>query len=178
MNHFSISFFVLVQTPQPYPIQGVRCQTTLPKTRAYTFVHLTLIRSSNVHVARDELSNWGTDTLTQHVRTKNQDPYAWNRPTRADYPIKGLQRHPVKLTLIRPSNVHVARDESSNWGTDTLTQHVRTKNQDPYTWNRPTRADYPIKGLQQHPVKVCPGFRHIQTISTIFSASHNSRIRD
>ncbi|PQM38147.1 hypothetical protein Pyn_14199 [Prunus yedoensis var. nudiflora] len=59
-------------------------------------------------------------------------------------------------------------DESSNWGTDTLTQRVRTKNQDPYAWNSPTRADYPIKGLQRHPVKVCPGFRHIHvSISTV-----------
>ncbi|PQQ01349.1 hypothetical protein Pyn_17659 [Prunus yedoensis var. nudiflora] len=39
----------------------------------------------------------------------------------------------------------------------TLTQHVRKKNQDPYAWNSPTCADYPIKGLQQHPVKDAPG---------------------
>ncbi|PQQ19331.1 hypothetical protein Pyn_36825 [Prunus yedoensis var. nudiflora] len=36
--------------------------------------HVTALKD---HVARDELSNWGTDALTQHVRMKNQDPYFW-----------------------------------------------------------------------------------------------------
>ncbi|PQP95279.1 hypothetical protein Pyn_34196 [Prunus yedoensis var. nudiflora] len=88
-----------------------------------------------------------------------------SRPTGGLNSTSPYGRKSRPLTLIRPSNVHVARDESSNWGTDTLTQHVRTNPQDPYAWNRPTRADYPVKGLQQHPVKVCPGFRHIHTIS-------------
>ncbi|PQQ05664.1 hypothetical protein Pyn_24343 [Prunus yedoensis var. nudiflora] len=71
----------------------------------------------------------------------------------------------AQTTQLRVYSDTPLRDESSNWGTDTLTQHVRTNPQDPYAWNRPTRADYPVKGLQQHPVKVCPGFRHIHTIS-------------
>ncbi|CAL2227938.1 unnamed protein product [Prunus armeniaca] len=52
--------------------------------------------------------------------------------------------------------------EPTNWGTNS--QPARTaetlKARMPVT--SPTRADYPIKGLQQHSLQGCPGFRQFQ----------------
>ncbi|PQP98108.1 hypothetical protein Pyn_14421 [Prunus yedoensis var. nudiflora] len=47
----------------------------------------------------------------------------------------------------------------------TLSQHVRTKNQDPYVYKQSYARRLPNQGSTATSRQGCPGFRHIQTIS-------------
>ena len=67
-------------------------------------------------------------------------------------------------------------NEPSNWGTNSQPERTVDNLKTRTSVNSPTRADYPIKGLQQHPVKDAPGPDNSKYLKSPYPSSTSGEV--